>query len=38
MKVKGIFLQTDSDKPAYKFYHKNGFKDLAKHVSLFKGI
>ena len=36
--IHGIFLQTDSDKPAYNFYHKNGFKDLAKHISLFKGI
>ncbi|MCR4652681.1 MAG: GNAT family N-acetyltransferase [Eubacterium sp.] len=36
--VKGIFLQTDSDKPAYRFYQKNGFKDLSRHVSLFKGI
>ncbi|MCR5002274.1 MAG: GNAT family N-acetyltransferase [Lachnospiraceae bacterium] len=34
--VKGIFLQTDSDKPAYRFYQKNGFKDISKHVSLFK--
>ena len=29
---------TDSDKPAYDFYHKNGFKDSSKHVSLFKGF
>ena len=36
--VKGIFLQTDLDKPAYKFYQKNGFKDLSEHVSLFKGF
>ena len=36
--VKGIFLQTDSDKPAYRFYQKNGFKDISKHVSLFKGF
>ena len=36
--VKGIFLQTDLDKPAYRFYQKNGFKDLSKHVSLFKGF
>ena len=36
--LKGIFLQTDSDKPAYDFYHKNGFKDLSKHISLFKGF
>ncbi len=36
--VKGIFLQTDTDKPSYRFYQKNGFKDLSKHVSLFKGF
>ncbi len=36
--VKGIFLQTDSDKPAYKFYQKNGFKEISKHVSMFKGF
>ena len=36
--IKGIFLQTDLDKPAYKFYQKNGFKDLSQHVSLFKGF
>ena len=36
--IRGIFLQTDSDKPAYNFYHKNGFKDISKHVSLFKGF
>ena len=36
--VKGIFLQTDSDKPAYRFYQKNGFNELSKHVSLFKAI
>ena len=29
---------TDSDKPAYYFYRKNGFKDSSKHVSLFKGF
>ncbi|MCR5702742.1 MAG: GNAT family N-acetyltransferase [Lachnospiraceae bacterium] len=38
MNVKGIFLQTDSDKPAFKFYQKNGFNDIAKHVSMFKGF
>ena len=36
--AKGIFVQTDSDKPAYNFYHKNGFKDSSKHVSLFKSF
>ncbi len=34
----GIFLQTDSDKPAYEFYHKFGFKDLGEHVSLYKRV
>ena len=36
--VKGIFLQTDIDKPAYRFYQKTGFKELAKHASFFKGF
>ena len=36
--VKGIFLQTDLDKPAYGFYQKNGFKEISKHVSMFKGF
>lgn len=36
--VVGIFLQTDTDKPAYGFYQKNGFKELSKHVSFFKGF
>ncbi len=34
----GIFLQTDSDKPSYRFYTRNGFKDLAEHVSLYKSV
>ncbi len=34
----GIFLQTDTDKPSYGFYHKNGFFDLGKHVSLYKRV
>ena len=34
----GIFLQTDNDKPSYGFYHKNGFKDLESHVSLYKKV
>ncbi len=36
--LAGIFLQTDNDKPSYHFYHKNGFKDLDTHISLYKGI
>ena len=34
--LKGIFLQTDLDKPSYKFYLKNGFEELDKHVSFYK--
>lgn len=36
--VAGIFLQTDNDKPSYKFYQKNGFINLSAHVSLFKKL
>lgn len=36
--LSGIFLQTDSDKPAYRFYRKNGFGDLDTHVSLYKRL
>ena len=36
--LAGIFLQTDSDKPSYRFYHKNEFKDLDTHVSLYKSL
>ena len=36
--LHGIFLQTDSDKPAYKFYTKKGFKNLEAHVSLYKSV
>ena len=34
--IPGIFLQTDIDKPSFRFYTKNGFTNLEKHVSLFK--
>ena len=34
----GIFLQTDSDKPSYRFYIKNGFKELDQHVSFYKRL
>lgn len=34
--LSGIFLQTDADKPSYKFYMKQGFQDLTLHVSLYK--
>lgn len=36
--LSGIFLQTDNDKPSYGFYHKNGFKDLDSHISLYKRV
>ena len=36
--LAGIFLQTDSDKPSYYFYHKNGFQDLDMHISLYKSV
>ncbi len=36
--LAGIFLQTDNDKPSYHFYHKNGFKDLDMHISLYKSL
>ena len=36
--LAGIFLQTDSDKPSYQFYHKNGFQDLDMHISLYKSV
>lgn len=34
----GIYLQTDSDKPSYRFYRKNGFGELDKHVSFYKKV
>ena len=36
--LSGIFLQTDSDKPSYHFYQKNGFKELDFHVSFYKKL
>ena len=36
--LHGIFLQTDNDKPAYRFYMKNGFKELNSHVSFYKSV
>ena len=36
--LAGIFLQTDSDKPSYRFYTKNGFGELTTHVSFFKKV
>ena len=34
----GIFLQTDNDKPSYRFYKKNGFFELSSHVSFYKKV
>ncbi len=36
--LAGIFLQTDEDKPSYRFYLKNSFKPLSAHVSLYKSV
>lgn len=36
--LAGIFLQTDFDKPSYKFYKKNGYNELGKHVSFYKSV
>ena len=33
-----IFLQTDSEVPAYNFYKKNGFVELKTHVSFSKDV
>lgn len=33
-----IFLQTESNVPAYDFYQKNGFCELKEHVSFAKRI
>lgn len=36
--LAGIYLETDNDKPAYKFYQDKGFTELTGHVSFFKEI
>ncbi len=36
--LSGIFLQTDSNKPAYRFYIKNRFNELNSHVSFYKRV
>ena len=36
--LSGIFLQTDSDKPSYRFYKKNDFSELNTHVSFYKSV
>ena len=33
-----IFLQTERDVPAYKFYQKNGFYEMKDHVSFAKSL
>ena len=33
-----IFLQTESNVPAYSFYQKNGFCELKEHISFVKQI
>ena len=36
--IHRIFLQTDSDVPAYGFYLRNGFTELTGHVSFAKNL
>ncbi len=36
--LRGIFLQTDRDKPAFRFYRKNGFEVLEAHMSLYRRL
>ena len=36
MGIEQIFLQTDRDVPAYRFYLKNGFLELSDLVSFAK--
>ena len=36
--IAGIFLQTDNDKPSYRFYVRNGFDEMKAHVSFFKSL
>lgn len=38
MGIVRIFLQTESNVPAYGFYQKNGFCELKEHVSFTKRI
>ncbi len=38
MGLNHIFLQTDKDMPAYEFYLRRGFKELAGHVSFTKNV
>ncbi len=34
--ITHIFLQTERTVPAFEFYRKNGFTEIADHVSLYK--
>ncbi len=36
LNINHIFLQTERNVPAYKFYMNNGFSELKEHVSLVK--
>ncbi len=36
--LTGVFLQTDKNKPSYRFYQNNGFKELESHVSFYKKV
>lgn len=36
--ITHIFLQTERDVPAYRFYQKNDFVELGEHVSLVKNF
>ena len=36
--IVSIFLQTERNVPAYRFYLKNGFAEMTEHVSLSKSI
>lgn len=38
MNVNHIFLQTEREVPAYKFYQKLGFVELEGHASLVKNV
>ena len=36
--IRQIYLQTEKDVPAYAFYRKNGFTELAGHVSFARRV
>ena len=37
-RIYRIFLQTENDVPAYRFYQRHGFQELTRHVSFSKTI